>query len=132
MYQMKKLLILLFAFNVNATEIPRDPDGSITRSRQTLTAFQKAFPCPATNLPKGSCPGFIKDHVRPLCSGGRDVVSNLKWSEELYAKRRDKDEWELCNSLKRKYGEISLDEPKQHLCDIITSENLILIKDICK
>lgn len=131
---MKQLLLLLLLLPsvTHSTEIPRDINGSISRSPLVLSQFQKAFPCPVTNKRSGACPGFVKDHIRPLCSGGHDSVENLKWSETGYSKLRDVQEWKLCNSLKKQYGTISLDEPKDYLCNIIHKENLSLIKEICK
>jgi len=131
---LKKVLFLLLLLPsvVHSTEIPRDVDGSISRSPRVLSKFQKAFPCPLTNKRSGTCPGFVKDHIRPLCSGGQDSVANLKWSEVGYSKLRDVQELRLCHALKKQYGTISLDEPKDYLCDIIHKENLSLIKEICK
>ncbi len=35
-------------------------------------AFTKMYPCPSTGKTKGRCPGYVVDHVVPLCAGGRD------------------------------------------------------------
>ena len=57
----------------------RDAKGVIVRSSAVLRAFQAENPCPATHATTGSCPGWIKDHVRPLASCGCDSVDNLQW-----------------------------------------------------
>jgi hypothetical protein len=131
---MKRLILLLALLPgvADSTGIVRNPDGGILRSPKVLSEFQKLNPCPSTGFKKGACPGFVKDHIRPLCSGGHDEVTNLKWSEVGYSKLRDKEEWELCRALKRKYAEVTLDEPKEHLCNIIELEKLTLIQEICK
>lgn len=129
---MKNLLLLaLLPFAVSATEIPRDEDGKIERSHRTLVQFQKLNPCPSNGNETGACSGYVKDHIRPLCAGGHDAVENLKWSELGYSKLRDKQEWQLCRELKKKFGTVKLDQPLVDLCVIIDNEDLALIKDIC-
>jgi hypothetical protein len=57
----------------------RNPDGSIKRSPQVLSAFRKIHPCPSTGRVGGACPGWQMNHVIPLYSGGCDAVTNLDW-----------------------------------------------------
>ena len=57
----------------------RDALGTIVRSRQVLRDFQSIYPCPATGLARGACPGWYKDHIVPLVCGGCDSVENLQW-----------------------------------------------------
>lgn len=110
--------------------LPRDPDGGIHRSPAVLAEFQRLYPCPSTGRPTGPCPGNIKDHKRPLCSGGVDEVANLMWSEKWYAKLRDKQEWELCRFLKKE-GPIYYKEDPKRLCAIVKRESLVLLANIC-
>lgn len=49
-------------------------------------------PCPATGRSKGSCPGYIIDHVQALACGGADHPSNMQWQTKADAKAKDK--WE--------------------------------------
>jgi hypothetical protein len=49
------------------------------RSRWVPQAFQRSHPCPSTGRKTGACPGWIKDHIIPLCAGGPDTVANLQW-----------------------------------------------------
>ena len=58
----------------------------------TLTALLREHPCPSTGSTTGRCPGYIKDHVRPLACGGPDAVSNLQW--QTIRDARAKDRWE--------------------------------------
>lgn len=60
------------------------------RSQATTRAFQNTNPCPSTGKTTGACPGFIKDHVIPLCKGGPDAPANLQWQTTAAAKEKDK------------------------------------------
>lgn len=71
--------------------------GHTYRSRAVTRDFQLAHPCPSTGLPYGRCPGYIKDHIQPLCLGGPDAVSNMQWQTVEEAKAKDR--WE-CLPLK--------------------------------
>src|SRR5215472_10667726 len=41
----------------------------------------------------GACPGFLKDHIKPLACGGPDAVWNMQWQTVAAAKAKDR--WEL-------------------------------------
>ena len=66
------------------------------RSQVVLHAFQREHPCPSTGKTTGRCPGYIKDHVIPLCAGGADAVVNLQWQSVADAKAKDKIEQAQC------------------------------------
>jgi hypothetical protein len=66
------------------------------RSRWVPRAFQHTHPCPSTGLKAGKCPGWVKDHIVPLCSGGPDTVANLQWQTVAAAKVKDREEWKQC------------------------------------
>lgn len=57
----------------------RDAKGQIIRRADTLAAFRKIHPCPATMLFAGACPGWSIDHVISLACGGADAVWNMQW-----------------------------------------------------
>jgi hypothetical protein len=59
------------------------------RSRPARAAFLRAHPCPANGAPRGSCPGFVVDHVIPLRCGGPDAPANMQWQTVTQAKRKD-------------------------------------------
>src|ERR1700724_2351412 len=63
------------------------------RSREVTREFQREHPCPSTGKTSGACPGYRKDHIKPLACGGSDAVSNMQW--QTVAAARAKDRWEL-------------------------------------
>ena len=74
--------------------------GSGPRSHAVTAEFQRENPCPSTGKMAGACPGFIKDHVTPLCAGGADSVSNIQWQTIEDAKTKDRSERESCRALR--------------------------------
>jgi hypothetical protein len=62
------------------------------RSREVTRELQREHPCPSTGKTSGACPGYRKDHIRPLSCGGPDAVWNLQW--QTIADARAKDAWE--------------------------------------
>lgn len=63
------------------------------RHRTTVYAFKVSHVCPATHK-KGNfpCPGYVVDHVIPLCKNGPDTVANMQW--QTIAEGKAKDKWE--------------------------------------
>jgi hypothetical protein len=57
---------------------------------------------PANGRKTGACPGYVVDHIRPLCAGGLDRVSNMQWQTIVEGKKKDRLEVAECGSLKRK------------------------------
>jgi hypothetical protein len=70
----------------------------VPRSRAVLREFQKLHPCPATGKTTGACPGYVKDHIDPLCHTGvkGDRVDNIQWETIADAKVKDAWERQLC------------------------------------
>ena len=68
------------------------------RSAAAVREFKRQSPCPATGQPRGACPGWIVDHVVPLCAGGADRPSNMQWQTVAAAKVKDRDERKTCHS----------------------------------
>ena len=66
------------------------------RSAAAVAAFKRANPCPANGASKGKCPGYVVDHIEPLCAGGKDAPSNMQWQTVAEAKQKDKQEREQC------------------------------------
>ena len=63
-------------------EPKRNADGSIKRSTAVINAYRRLYPCPATGLKTGACPGWAIDHIIPIASGGCDAVVNMAWMPE--------------------------------------------------
>lgn len=66
------------------------------RSAAQRAAFARLHPCPATGQPRGPCPGYVVDHITPLCAGGRDAPDNMQWQTVEAGKLKDKDEHAQC------------------------------------
>jgi hypothetical protein len=66
------------------------------RSYKAKKAFKLANPCPSTGHVKGSCPGYIIDHIKPLACNGADEPSNMQWQTTQDAKAKDKWERKQC------------------------------------
>ncbi len=71
------------------------------RSSAELLAFKRANPCPSTGARRGACPGYVIDHVRPLCAGGPDRRDNMQWQTTADALAKDVEERRECRSLRR-------------------------------
>lgn len=77
--------------------VPRDTTGRIVRDMRPVREFRQLYPCPATKLHTGACPGWAVDHVIPLACGGCDSLANLQWlpdSTKSARGRFPKDRWE--------------------------------------
>lgn len=70
----------------------------IPRSHSARAAFQAASPCPANGQTRGSCPGYIADHVIPLCLGGGDDPTNMQWQTVADAAAKDVMERAACRA----------------------------------
>lgn len=79
-----------------APVVKRDPDGRIHRSQAARTAFVKLHACPSTGKHALPCPGYIIDHVKPLCAGGADKPANMQWQTVADAKKKDAHERKEC------------------------------------
>lgn len=79
---------------------PLASDAKIKRSTAAKHAFQRQTPCPATYKPTGKCPGYIIDHIVPLCADGADAPSNMQWQTVADAKIKDREEWRMCRNLR--------------------------------
>ena len=89
---MKTLLIFLL-FVVTTIAQARDPSQ--------VRAFRKLNPCPVTNMTTGACPGYVVDHIMPLCIGGPDHPRNLQWQDKATSFTKDKLEWEVCRQYRK-------------------------------
>lgn len=91
------LLVVLLVGGCAAEPVRRAP---ATRSSAVLAEFQRQHPCPATSSARGACPGYIRDHIVPLCAGGPDHPDNLQWQTVAAAKAKDREEMRECRRLR--------------------------------
>lgn len=71
------------------------PQTAAARSAAARREFRKV-----TGFPNGR-PGFVIDHEIPLCAGGRDAVSNMRWEPVRESYIKDKYERALCVAMKQ-------------------------------
>ena len=83
------LLIILFSFAFL--------QPSHARSRDVPRQFQKEHPCPSTGRKWGACPGYVRDHIKPLCAGGADAIWNMQWQTTKDARVKDRLERRECH-----------------------------------
>jgi len=93
--------LLTAAFLALCADPPAPSFAAGKRSAAAVRDFKRLNPCPATGITRGSCPGWIVDHVVPLCAGGADVPENMQWQTKEEATEKDREEWRLCRRLKR-------------------------------
>lgn len=77
------------------------------RDRAQRTEFVREHPCPVTGKTRGACPGWVVDHIVPLCAGGADDPGNMQWQELKESKEKDKEEWRACRLMKKSVDGLS-------------------------
>lgn len=75
-------------------------EAKIIRSSSAKDEFKRHQPCPSTGRPRGACPGYIIDHVVPLCAGGPDDPGNMQWQTVEAAKVKDRAERLQCRAFR--------------------------------
>ena len=95
-------LLICISANTLASqcEIKRDAYGRIARSSNELRLFKKEHPCPSTKQDHGACPGYVIDHIIPLCACGSDSRKNMQWQTVKESKKKDVLEREMCRNYK--------------------------------
>jgi hypothetical protein len=88
------LFVALFFAACSVTSCSTAPE----RSRSQRDAFQRVNPCPANGATRGACPGFVVDHIAPLCAGGADAPANMQWQTVDDAKAKDREEVRQCRA----------------------------------
>jgi|SRR5919201_1090404 hypothetical protein len=93
------LLTLLVAAGAGADALAACPP--VKRSTAVRHAFRQWQPCPATGQRTGACPGWVVDHVQPLCLTGPsgDRIANLQWQTRAQAAKKDVLERAQCHAL---------------------------------
>jgi len=88
---LKTIFTLLFLLALTAGADARDP--------KQVRLFRAANPCPATGKTAGACPGWVVDHVVPLCAGGADAPVNMQWQSKPESLVKDRWERRQCRGL---------------------------------
>jgi len=73
----------------------------IPRSAKAKYDFRIANPCPTNRNPRGACPGYVIDHIEPLCAGGADAPHNMQWQSLADARAKDRDERARCARMRK-------------------------------
>lgn len=63
--------------------------------------FMKRNPCPANGNTRGECPGYVVNHVKPLCAGGADRPGNMQWQTVAAAKRKARLDAQACRAQRK-------------------------------
>lgn len=72
------------------------PLCALARDRSVRRDFHRSNPCPSTGRTSGACPGYVVDHVVPLCAGGLDDPTNMQWQDRESARHKDRGERAQC------------------------------------
>jgi len=90
-YRLLLALFLALPLYAKGTGHGRAPTHSTRTRKQKIVrslAARKEF-MRKTGYPHGR-PGYIIDHVKPLCKGGPDTPENMNWQTKAEAKAKDK------------------------------------------
>lgn len=71
------------------------------REAKPVREFRYSNPCPETGKRWGSCPGWVVDHIHPLCAGGPDKAWNMQWQRVAESREKDAREMAYCRCIKR-------------------------------
>lgn len=66
------------------------------RDPAQVRKFRSENPCPVSGRLEGPCPGWVVDHMYPLCAGGLDAPENMAWQDRRASYSKDRIERELC------------------------------------
>lgn len=81
--------------------------SNVKRNSAERYRFQRDHPCPAVTVPaKGSraCPGYVVDHIVPLCEGGEDHRRNMQWLTVEQHREKNAEELKRCRPAGPGYG----------------------------
>lgn len=91
---------IVIAIGALLAAIPASALSATGRSSTQRAAFVRQNPCPATGQTRGACPGWVVDHIGPLCANGPDHPRNMQWQNASAALAKDVSERQQCRALK--------------------------------
>lgn len=73
----------------------------VHRSQAVIREFRRTHVCPATGRISKTCPGFVVDHIDPLCKTGPsgDRIDNLQYQTIHDSYIKDREERAGCHRL---------------------------------
>ena len=80
--------MIAILFLITALGVGCYPASVSAREPKQVRAFRYINPCPATAKTAGACPGWVVDHIVPLCLGGADVPANMQWQDREASLRK--------------------------------------------
>jgi hypothetical protein len=92
----RQMMLGVLIFGVSPGVLSSSVSAQEHRSSAVAREFQRENPCPSTGQTSGACPGYIKDHIKPLACGGPDDPANIQWQTVEAAKAKDKTELKDC------------------------------------
>lgn len=96
-YSSVRLILLV----LTAAVIVCESVDAAGRSSAQRAAFVRVNPCPVTGEGRGPCPGWVVDHIVPLCAGGPDEPGNMQWQRADEALKKDVVERRVCREMRR-------------------------------
>lgn len=85
------------------TTVSTPPPGTVlhkeVRTAAHAAEFRAITACPATGKIQRWCPGYVVDHIEPLCAGGHDAPSNMQWQTKAASYKKDALERSVCSKL---------------------------------
>ena len=96
----RSLLVLLVALLPLCVHAGAAACPPVARSAAIVRQFRATHPCPGTGQVQPRCPGYVVDHIVPLCAMGTagDVMANLQWQPVADAKAKDRQERAYCRA----------------------------------
>ena len=94
-----RALIVPFAFLALTSASPTAARATNPGPR---ALFVQKHPCPADGKSAQACSGYVITHVVPLCSGGRDLPSNMRWQPVAETQASVQEPHKLCHRTKAK------------------------------
>lgn len=86
--------LLLMLLSLCPCKIERNPDGSIKRDWRAVREFARLT---HQHYPR---PGYVVDHIIPLCACGADDPSNMQWQRVDESRAKDRLEIAACNRMR--------------------------------